>query len=264
MFFMCLALWLIAGIERPSTGRVARARSHDGRARADARECAAAHRGDRVWSFYGVLRSFYERSAYDGFDRRTSAERRRTFVEQLAAVRRRPGDRACCRSWLATTRSTAASTSRPRSSAPTSTSATTRMPTAPMRRSGSAAARRSSSALDATEVARGSRRPHALTRRRSRASGPGARSTSSPRSRWQWLQLTGRKVLLLVQPRGDARHREPGEPRRILDAAVGARMDRTLRAAGAAGGARHDRDVAGSAAAVAGLCAGCSPTRPAW
>ena len=60
MFFMCLALWLIAGIgiRRPGIGGWARAWRSDGRARADARECAAAHRRDRARRSTDVLRTF--------------------------------------------------------------------------------------------------------------------------------------------------------------------------------------------------------------
>ena len=59
-----------------------------------------------------------------------------------------------------------------------------------------------------------------------------------------------------LQPHRDARYREPGELRGVLDAARGARLGRAFRAAGAARGARDDRDVAGSPAAVDRLRAG--------
>ena len=101
MFFMCLALWLIAGIRDQAIRDrgVGCARDGNGRSRAHARKCAAANRGDqRSGSFYErsttVLRTFYVQT-------NPIVERpqnvRRTSVEQLLSFGAGPRDCFCAR-----------------------------------------------------------------------------------------------------------------------------------------------------------------------
>ena len=166
------------------------------------------------------------------------ARRFRTVVPHGRSVSP-PDSRSCWRrSWRATTRSMAASISPRRSSDRTSTSATTRRPTAPTRRSGSAAARRSSSGIDATEVAEASVGRTLSPVGGLELTGPGARLafiTSQPAV----VAAADRpQDPAARQPHRDARHREPGELRGVVAPLAVARLDRPLRAAGAARGAR--------------------------
>ena len=225
VFFVCLALWLMSRSE--GTAETAKTAENaqrnifsaisavsavpsvrgsgldDGRAGADARERARLHR------------------RHPRVDHR---ERR------LAAVERRNGCRAARCSWPASrsscvpvaarnATSAAASTSRRRSSDRTSTSATIPPPTAPISRCASAAARRSTSGR--TPPSSPSARSDTRSRRRkSRATGPTRRSTSSRRSPGAWLTLMGRKVALLWNADRDGRHREPGDARGMVAAAA--------------------------------------------
>ena len=181
MFFMCLALWLIAGIgdQRIRDRGVGCARRVDGGARADARERAAAHRGDRDLDRSGRSTTFRRStSTADRSDRRTSSNVRRTLLSScgLAIVFTPVVARnySIDGGFYLTTSQFGSNFYIGNNPNADGTYASIRFGR------GAPEFER----LDAKEVARGSGRPHALARRRSRASGPGARSTSSPRSRW--------------------------------------------------------------------------------
>ena len=239
MFFMCLALWLIAadpfgtGIGGQGVGRPGRG---DGRALADARERAAAGRGH--------LRLESDRCAVATVERR----RLQPSLSKACWLRRRPdpGPVAGRRAQLL----------RRRRLLPHDLAVRLQLlhRQQPERRRHLRvdSLRPRLAGVRADRCHRGgagSHRAHALPCRGLELLDRARDGLHHLRTR-RLAAADGPQGAAAVQPRRDDRHRKPGELRRVLHAAVAARLDRSLRAAGAAGGARHDRDLAGSAAVV--------------